>query len=879
MPRRAVRAREYEEEDLPQTTLLERVGWVVLVALWTFLVVSLASFDSADWPSHTVAVHNQPTRNLCGIGGGLVAYHGYHVIGVGSWVILAGAAAFLAMAAARREMCNPLVRAFGLLLMAVSVSGGHALLAPELGSLAGAPAGLVGGFIVGELGPRFSTIGTFLILLGGLAIGSIVAIDRLVLAGLRGVSVATRGLLAWRPDFGWLARLRARPEAATVAVPAPRRGRPGQNAARIDPDAGGIGATDSFDPEEDEEDDETEEDIEPQRQRLTPEELRDKIALLPVRMGGTAKIEAKDDDIPRQESFKGYKFPTLDLLQDPQSNYSKKMEAFVRKQAEQLEEALETYGIDGEVAGIESGPVVTLYSVQLAPGTKVARVQAVAADLARSLRAHNIRIVPNMVGKTTVGIEVPNLHKEKVRLKELMSGGHAEGMLLPMFLGKDVSGEPLVADLTRMPHMLIAGTTGSGKSVCINTIIMSWLYTKRPDELKLILVDPKMVELSQFQDIPHLMCPVVNESSKAVAILKWAMNKMEERYELLHEASVRNVASYNRLTEDELYERFEPANDLERAKIPKKLPYIVFIIDELADLIMTHKEAEHAIVRIAQKARAVGIHLIVATQRPQANVVTGLIKSNMPCRISFQVASAMDSRIVLDHKGAELLLGQGDMLILTPHTSHIRRAQGTLVVDIEIRRVARFLRSVAAPSFERSLLSLRPPSDPETEDDAPVERDPLFDEAVKIIIESGRGSVSLLQRRLAIGYTRASRLVDQMYMAGILGDHKGSVARQVLITLDEWEQMKAMEDAAEAEGTLFEEEEDEEEDEEDVSEVDESDLDETDLDDSEDEELDEDLEDEEEEKEEEEEEEEDYAEAEPPLVETFGEEETKTRYS
>jgi DNA segregation ATPase FtsK/SpoIIIE, S-DNA-T family len=265
---------------------------------------------------------------------------------------------------------------------------------------------------------------------------------------------------------------------------------------------------------------------------------------------------------------------------------------------------------------------------------------------------------------------------------------------------------------------------------------------------------------------------------------------------------VRDIQSYNALTEEELYELFEPANDVERAKIPKKLPYMVFVIDELADLMMTNKEAEHSIVRIAQKARAVGIHLILATQRPQANVVTGLIKSNMPCRVSFKVASGMDSRIVLDHKGAELLLGQGDMLFLTPHSSELTRAQGTLVTDIETRKVAKFLKNIAAPSFERSLMSVRPSSD-EMEGLSEAERDPMFDQAVRIMIESKRGSVSLLQRRLAIGYSRASRLVDQMALAGILGEHKGSVAREVLITLDEWEEMKQLEEQAEASGTLF----------------------------------------------------------------------------
>ncbi len=515
-------------------------------------------------------------------------------------------------------------------------------------------------------------------------------------------------------------------------------------------------------------------------------------------MASAPKTIARDEDIPREQNFEGYRFPTLELLEDPEHNYSQSMESFVREQASKLEQALHTFDIEGEVAGIESGPVVTLYSVELAPGTRVARLETIAKDIARSLQAPNIRIIPNMVGRTAVGIEVPNPRKEKVRLKELMSGKQSEGMILPMFLGKDSSGESLVLDLTKMPHMLISGTTGSGKSVCMNSIIMSWLYTKRPDELKLVLVDPKMVEMSQFSDIPHLMCPVVTEMNKAAGILEWAVNKMEERYELFKSAGVQNIRAYNDLGEEDLFSRLQPANDLEKARLPKKLPYMVFVIDELADLIMTNKEVETSIVRIAQKARAVGIHLILATQRPQANVVTGLIKSNMPCRVSFKVASGMDSRIVLDHKGAELLLGQGDMLVLTPSSTELRRAQGTLVTDTETRKVAKFLKDVALPSFERTLVAIKgtqaqaAESREESGADVSIEKDPLFEKAVEIIIESGRGSVSLLQRRLAIGYGRASRLVDQMGLAGILGEHNGSVAREVIITLDDWKRMREL---------------------------------------------------------------------------------------
>jgi S-DNA-T family DNA segregation ATPase FtsK/SpoIIIE len=547
--------------------------------------------------------------------------------------------------------------------------------------------------------------------------------------------------------------------------------------------------------------------------------LREKISRLPVVFGQNSREVATDADLAAMQNAvdeaaaaKPYRFPGMDLLENPEENFNEKLESFVRDQAAELEAAMQEYGIDGEVVGIESGPVITLFDVRLAPGTKVAAVSAVTSDIARSLRAINLRIVPNQVGRDTIGIEVPNAQKEKVRLKELMAKTERFGaMKLPMFLGKDAAGEPLIEDLSKMPHMLIAGTTGSGKSVCMNTIIMGFLYTKKPSELKMVLVDPKMVEMSQFKDIPHLMCPVVTEMGKAAAILEWACTKMDERYELLAEAGCRDIGAYNELEWEELKERLSIATDEEAAKVPRKLPYMVFIIDELADLMMTAKEVESYIIRIAQKARAVGMHLILATQRPQANVVTGLIKSNMPCRVAFRVNSGMDSRIVLDGKGAELLLGYGDMLFLNPRTNKLSRAQGTLVDDKEIRSVVRFMKDVAGPSFERQLLQLRRTSEAGGSSEAlsdedrvlqsknnssaslkAAQEDPLFERAVEIVLESRRGSVSLLQRRLAIGYTRSSRLVDLMGIAGIISDHKGSVARDVLITAEEWAMMKDM---------------------------------------------------------------------------------------
>jgi S-DNA-T family DNA segregation ATPase FtsK/SpoIIIE len=434
-----------------------------------------------------------------------------------------------------------------------------------------------------------------------------------------------------------------------------------------------------------------------------------------------------------------------------------------------------------------------MYEISLAPGIKVASITQLQNDIARALSAVSVRIVAPVPGKNTVGIEVPNAQKEKVRFKELMqlAPDSARKMIIPLYLGKDASGEPLIADLAAMPHCLIAGTTGSGKSVCINTVIMSIMYTQRPDMVKLILIDPKVVEMAPFKDIPHLMAPVINDSARACSVLEWACEKMDERYELLAEAGCRNIRDYNKLTREELVEKFMPSSIEEEAKIPKFLPYWVIIIDELADLMMTGgKEVEASIVRLAQKARAVGIHLIVATQRPQATVVTGLIKANLPSKIAFRVNTRMDSRIILDQNGGELLLGYGDMLFLNPTVPKPIRAQGTYIDDKEIKNSVKLVRSLADAQYEPELMQVKAKFN---SDD--MKQDDMFDDAVKVVLETRRGSVSLLQRRLNIGYGRAAKLVEMMASAGIVGDYKGTQSREATITLEEWENMKVNQQA------------------------------------------------------------------------------------
>ncbi len=773
------RGRTNRPSSLTTADVSSRIIWISSAAFAIFLAVALLSFNAADPPSHIVAVHNDPVSNLCGVVGAWIAFWTYHVLGFGVWVMLLSIGTWVTLVFKGREIEHPAVRALGVLIMALAVSCFHELLLPSVGSLAGAKAGLIAKTIVGQLMLHFSAFGAFIIIFAAFSIGLVVAAERIAFAIPHLIVSLFRGSFSLRT-----ANIRM----LSLATLKPKRAKEVEYEEEAWEDEW---EEDEYPEDEYDDEYEEEDEVEEERPKLSLAELKKKMAKLPVRVASGGNT-ASDEDIPRPDNFEGYIFPSLDLLDNPERGYGSKIEELVRDQAADLEETLQMYGIDGEVTGIEAGPTITLYSIELAPGTKVSSINTVASDIARSLGAPNIRIVPNTAGRKTVGIEVPNPEREIVRMKELMSSSKSEQMKLPMFLGKDASGEPMVEDLTKMPHMLVAGTTGSGKSVCINSIIAGWMYTKRPDELKLILVDPKMVELSQFSDIPHLACPVVTEMGRAAAILEWAVSKMEERYKLFKQLGVKDLIGFNELTEDEIYNIMDPQTDLEKAKIPTKLPYIVFIIDELADLMMTAKEVEQSIVRIAQKARAVGIHLILATQRPEAKVVTGLIKSNMPCRVAFKVSSGMDSRIVLDTKGAELLLGNGDMMYIAPSTTQVSRSQGSFVSPKEIRGIVKHLKDVAEPNFERSLVQIKPSGSASSIDDV-QERDDLFNESVQVVLESNRGSVSLLQRKFGIGYGRASRIIDQMEMAGIVGEHKGSVAREILISLDEWEQMVEME--------------------------------------------------------------------------------------
>jgi len=472
-----------------------------------------------------------------------------------------------------------------------------------------------------------------------------------------------------------------------------------------------------------------------------------------------------------------YKLPTLDLLKQPPPESERMLSEDLEANARMLEDTLQDFGIEAKVVNVTKGPVITRYELQPAPGVKVNKITTLSDDIALIMKAATVRIVAPIPGKSAVGIEVPNQSMSLVYIRELLESSEyqkkAASSKLAIALGKSISGKSVVADLGDMPHLLIAGTTGSGKTVCVNSLIMSMIYNATPDELKFIMVDPKMVELAIYNGLPHLLCPVVTDSKKAKGALLWLVSEMEERYKKLAKYTARNIDIFNK-------------------KSDEKIPYIVVIIDELADLMLVaQQDVENAITRLAQLSRAVGIHIVLATQRPSVDVVTGVIKANFPARISFKVASKVDSRTVLDMNGADKLLGKGDMLFLQPGNEKPIRAQGTLLTDPEIERVVKAIKEQREPIYDDEILEQQKKS---LSGRAGFSKDDFFDEAVKMVLETGQASVSMLQRRLRLGYTRAARLIDAMEEQGIVGPFRGSKPREILIG-----DYKAKEETAEEE--------------------------------------------------------------------------------
>ncbi len=810
---------------------------ITLAAGTLFLAISLASYSPADPPGQLVWPPVQQISNACGTAGAHASHLLLEMLGIGAWYLVISLAAVTGLLFFQRQIDQPVLRTTGWLMSLVGIAtiASMSITSWTPGPMIGA-GGYVGAMGQAWLTSHFAFAGSMLLAFSLLLAGLLLASDYIL---FRAAATASSATLA---GAGRVAtRLSGRTDLES------------DSEEEYEEDATDEDEADDSEWEEvdEDEDGEWEEEVESDKLDDEEESVESPSGIGSKVVGGLGKIasaltgkataeevaeveeEAAEEEAAEpveQKPAKGpklkkpktksereeiikqldaadqetdfdsdYELPPVDLLLPAEDVSYDEHEKEVRRKARILEKTFANFGFNVKVVEVETGPVIAQYEVELEPGLRLSKITGLADDLAIALRAPSVRIVAPIPGKNTVGIEAPNDTRQIVRLREVIeeTGTQARRMKIPVYLGKDVAGNPMAVDLAALPHLLIAGRTGTGKSVCLNSIIASILMTRGPDEVRMLMIDPKMVELSGYRKLPHLMHPVVTDMKKAEAILAWAVDKMEERYTLLARAGVRHLTSYNQLSEEELRERIESADgqkmdDATWSLIPKQLPFIVIVADEMADLMMTAgKDVEQHIIRLAQKSRAVGIHLILATQKPTVDVITGLIKSNLPARIAFQVASRTDSRVVLDEMGADKLLGNGDMLFLSPGTSMLLRGQGTYLSDDEITSVVDHV-GTDDQQFAAELMQLKTKEEEEAAENKAGKiknRDELYESAVDIVVRERRGSVSLLQRCLGIGYGRAARLIDFMAEDGIVGEYNGSQAREILITVEEWESM------------------------------------------------------------------------------------------
>ena len=513
---------------------------------------------------------------------------------------------------------------------------------------------------------------------------------------------------------------------------------------------------------------------------------------LPIKENDLRFVPKKEIDTTKEDTTNQNKItPSTELLDRALDDGQSLSENELNQIATLLETKLDEFGIEATVESVIPGPVVTRFEIQPAPGTKASKITNIAQDIARSLSVSSVRVVEVIEGKSYVGVEIPNNNRKMVRLTEILSSDAFKNSSssLSLALGKDISGNPVVADLAKMPHLLVAGTTGSGKSVGLNAMLLSLLFKSDPEEVRMILIDPKMLELSVYDGIPHLLTPVITDMSNASNGLRWCVAEMDRRYKLMSLTGVKSLAAYNKKIKDAEKNDKQIVNPLneDEEEFLETLPSIVVVVDEFADMMMlVGKKLEHLIARIAQKARAAGIHLILATQRPSVDVITGLIKANMPTRIAFQVSTKIDSRTILDQGGAEQLLGDGDMLYFPPGVGVPKRVHGAFVGDDEVHRVVSDMKSKAEPNYVEEIISSKQETGPITgwttsETSSDEEQDELYDEAVNFVIDSRRASISAVQRKLRIGYNRAARLIETMEEAGIVSEMSSNGSREVLV--------------------------------------------------------------------------------------------------
>jgi S-DNA-T family DNA segregation ATPase FtsK/SpoIIIE len=776
------------EGGLPFREKLQELGALLFVLCAFFVFVSLVTYDPGDIPG-IKHPPNDPVSNRGGLFGSRVAFGLLGHFGLAAYLVvfLVGFWSFLVFF--RRRLAGLYVKLFAA-VVAVFACSTLLSIQPVAGAAAfgweGTMPGLGGIYGKGlelALTRDLGTAGTWLVVLLAFGVSIVLATDWLIYKGVAAAARWSAALLNRKPA--------AKAAAKPVAVEADEEAR--------------IEITKNV-TEERRRAAEALADEEPALKRREASASGPSVQLEAPRTESKAAFDAAGPVIPapKREAKNAlraaaeshdrpkllpYEQPPIEIFEEAEESKNTMRESEIRDRIAVIENTLREYEISAKCVHYEIGPATTTFELELAPGTTCSSVAQREAELTMKLAAQ-VRVVAPIPNKTTVGVEVPNPTADIVRMRSFLEKGYKDlrKIPLPIVLGKTNSGEAIVKSLTAMPHLLIGGSTGSGKSVCLNTIITTLLVGMSWDEMKLILIDPKKVELAPFAEIPHLWAPVIDDARKAAQVLEWLLKEMEDRYTLLKGVQARNIDTFNKLGEKGVLERLKERglSDEEAKGSPTFMPYIVVVIDEMANLMQTaRKEVELSISTLAAKARAVGIHLICATQRPSTDVITGLIKANMPSRIGFRVASAIESRIILDNKGAERLLGKGDMLTLMAPTYQLNRGQCTFTSDEEIRGVVQFLRSRGKPVYHQELVQIDQASEAEGSMD-----DELFEDAVRVVLEEQRGSTSLLQRKLQVGYSRASRLIETMEAFGIVGKHNGSSARDILMTWEQWEARK-----------------------------------------------------------------------------------------
>jgi len=799
----------------PSHSHAREIWAVALVGAALLLLLSLLSYNSQDWPN-TVRTGNPPVSNLIGPAGAALSYGVFMVFGYGGYFfmgVLAGLGMVLLLG---HEIPWRSKVGAGLLLVIAACVLLH-LAGLRAASLPNGPGGFAGVLVGDASKAAVGKWGTVIIFASVYLIGLIVLVNLRPSYWVMLLADAARD--GWRKLLGKPSveeelreqerqlRLRER----ELEREARRLEKEEERPRPVEPVITDVSAPPKPKPKEPSVVEQIAEKVLPKKAPAA--ETKPAAAL------GTAKTTAAPETAkaavaaPKPKPEKPvpppapvaptapYVLPPLDLL-NPSPDPAHRGETVVedlKQSAEILRSTLEEFGIAVDVTNVTKGPVVTLYELVPAPGVKVEKISALSNNIALAMKAVTVRILAPVPGRGTVGIEVPNPKSATVYLRDILESEQWKKTKarIPIAIGRDVAGEVIIGDLADMPHLLIAGATGSGKTVCVNAILASLLFRFTPDELRLVLVDPKVVEMQHYNSAPHLVVPVVTEAKKVTLALRWCINEMEKRFQILAKAGVRNIAAFNSRprTAAAPAPPQEPRQEVLKIEVPRddelvipdRLPYIIIVIDELADLMQqAGADIENAIARLAALSRAVGIHMVLATQRPSVDVITGVIKANFPARISFQVASKQDSRVVLDANGADKLLGKGDMLYLPPGSSKLIRAQGALVMDEEIHRLLEFVGKQGAAQYVQEIHSklskkMILPSDLSEED---AEDEALVEQAIEVIRQTNRASVSILQRRLRIGYTRAARIMDLLEERGIVGPGKGAEPREILIDLD-----------------------------------------------------------------------------------------------